>query len=202
MKNFKSFLVVTLLLFAGLSANAQTEKGRMKVGGTLLFNSGTPSVTYEFDGTNETYKGEPTSVFVMTPSFSYFVIDNLAVGVDLSFLSVSSKLEEGEGASKGNLLAFMPNVSYYFNTSSNFKPYLRGGVGYGRLSLGAGNVSSNHDGFVAAGTVGGAYFITNNVALDLGVNYTFASSKIGDEGVTSKYNINNFGAFVGFSIFF
>lgn len=198
MKNFKSFLVITLLLFVGLSANAQTEKGRMMASGSLLFNSGTPSITSE--GTTE--KGEASSVFAMTPSFSYFVIDNLAIGMDLSFVGASSKLEGGDDATKANVLALMPNVSYFFNTNSSFRPYLKGSVGYGRLSLGSGNLSRNFDAFAVAGTVGGAYFITNNVALDLGVNYTFASSKLDDEGLDAKVRLNNFGAFVGFSIFF
>lgn len=164
-----------------------------------MFNSATPTATYE--GT--TQKGEATSVFAMNPGLSYFVIDNLSVGVDLSFLSVSSKMIAGsDEALKGHIFSVMPNVSYYFDLNSAFKPYLRAGAGYSRLGLGAGNTTKNYGGFSATGTVGGAYFINKNVALDLGVNYLFATSKIDLEGAKTNVNLNNFGATVGLSFFF
>ena len=140
-----------------------------------------------------------SSFFAMTPSASYFVIDNLSVGVDLTFFSASSKLDrKSDKGTKGSVLAVMPNASYYFNASTSFKPYLRIGAGYGRISLGSDDVTRSYNGFAAAATVGGAYFITDNVALDFGINYTYASLKIEE----AKIKVNNVGAIVGFSIFF
>ena len=68
-----AFLTV---LTAGHSSHAQFNQGRMLVGGVASFSSLTTK-----DGSYST-KG---NVFTLSPQVGYFVINHLAVGLDVSF---------------------------------------------------------------------------------------------------------------------
>lgn len=86
----KLFLVGALALFGAI--NAQTEKGSWVVAGstTLGFNSIKSEVKY--DGVTE--DGPTLSTFTLTPSVGYFVMDNIAVGLDLGYTSIKQTEEE------------------------------------------------------------------------------------------------------------
>lgn len=95
----KLFTLAVALLF-GASAFAQNQ-GDMAIKATAAFqyyNSTDKTLNITVDNTN----------FAIGAGFSYFVIDNLAVSLDLGY------------ASGANSFLITPSVSYYVPLSSNF----------------------------------------------------------------------------------
>jgi len=96
----------------------------------------------EYNG-NESEGKETISIFTFTPSANYFVINNLAVGIDLSFSSTKDKYTE-PGYTEDyttNTFSIIPNATYFFK-SGNIAPYI--GAGAGLLSVGG---EQNYDKF-------------------------------------------------------
>ena len=149
-------LAVAFVLMAGIAAQAQTEKGTWLLGGNVAFQA--------TDG---------ASVFNASPNIGYFFSNNLAAGLEASFLSADGT----------NIYAFGPFIKPYFGKSEKGKFFGKGSF------LLAGGEGDSQAGFgVGAGY---ALFLNRSVALEFGANY----NKLGDAtGV--------FGLGVGFQIHF
>lgn len=151
----KTLLTLLLLLSCSLGAFAQTEKGGKEVGGSF-------SMSY--------MPSADLFHFALLPQFSYFVIDNLSIGG-----SLSAEL----AASEGQLIStftILPTAKYYFEASPKLKPYLMLQVGGGILTARDGSGSLGSGGvFQFGGGAGVAYFLTRNVALDLGLRVRVTS---------------------------
>ncbi len=188
----KLLFAAAFALFA--TANAQTEKGSWVVGAssTLGFNSTSSKVK----ANGHSVDGPKVSTFTITPSAGYFVIDKLAVGLDLGYNSATTKFDGDKYTA--STFGIMPTGTYYFTDNKTVKPYLGAGVGYASTKEKEGNYSVTVDGLAWKVKGGIAYFIATNTALDLGLGYTQFSNK--ENGVTT--NVNNFGVNLGFSIFF
>ena len=203
----KLFLASALALFGAM--NAQTEKGSWVVGGSTTLGFNSLKTEYKYDG--DTEDGPTVSTFALTPSVGYFVMDNLAIGLDLGFTSIKTK-EESEGwnnETTASTLALLPTATYYFKGSSNILPYLGAGVGYGSTNikyketyLGESDSDEDSYGGLAYKAKGGIVFLLNsNVGLDLGLSYVATNGKL-DSDNDVKVNSGGFGANVGFSVFF
>lgn len=136
----KGFLIL-LATCALNSTFAQTEKGKMLLGGQLSFSGNNQSSSL----VNEKYDSDiKTSSFSLEPSFGYFVKDNLAIGVDLGFGSTTTNSESSSQLTSYNdvynMLIDTKEVtkSYgvgvfarqYLKMSNKFMFYVNGGVGY------------------------------------------------------------------------
>lgn len=108
MKKYHNILTLLFLFCFSFSA-AQTEKGSLLLGGSASMN----------------FNIEPASSFSLrvNPSLGIFVVDRLAIGLDLS-----SGLTFGNNFQQYNL-GFIPNVKYYFGISDNFDVFIGGGFG-------------------------------------------------------------------------
>lgn len=152
----KTLLTLLLLLSCSLGAFAQTEKGNKEVGGSFSMSYTPKSSLFNF---------------ALTPQFGYFIIDNLSVG---GTLSVDFSTSKGQSTST---LAILPTAKYYFEASPKLKPYLMLQVGGGVMSAKSDfGVSATSSVFQFGGGAGVAYFLTRNVALDLGLRAQMSGS--------------------------
>ncbi|MEC5158140.1 OmpW family outer membrane protein [Chryseobacterium sp. MP_3.2] len=193
----KMFLVGAVALFATM--NAQTEKGSWVVGGstTLGFNS----VSTKYSAGNNSESDPKISTFTITPSVGYFVIDKLAVGLDLGYTSISTK-DDNENVSVSTT-SVLPTATYYFKSASNLIPYLGAGIGYASQKTEYGSEDLTLDGFAWKAKGGLVYLINQNVGVDLGLGYNqFVNTQDETEFSTEyKTTTSTLGVNVGFTLF-
>jgi outer membrane protein len=194
------------LLLAGAVAlfslsNAQMTKGDWVISGTtgLGFNS----IDTKTKVGGESYDGAKVSTFSITPSAGYFVIDKLAVGIDLGFTSITTK-EDGDKTTISSFSA-MPTATYYFANSSKLVPFLGAGVGYASNKTKE-TYSGSSDEYTADGLAwkvkgGVTYMATQSLGINLGVSFDQFSNKETFMGTEFKNTVNTFGVNVGFSYF-
>jgi hypothetical protein len=154
MKRF--LLAAAIVLVASVGAQAQTEKGTWLLGGNTTFQA--------TDG---------ATIFNASPNIGYFFSNNLAAGLEASFLSA-------DGAS---IYAFGPFIKPYFGKSEKGKFFGKGSF------LLVGGEGDSQAGFGLG--AGYALFLNRSVALEFGANY----NKLGEGSGT-------FGLGVGFQIHF
>lgn len=151
---FKSLTVVLLSVIFATIANAQTEKGRLGIYGSL---SAATTTANGISGTNFSV--------AMSPAVLYFVADNLAISPGIGAMYSGWSNGHSVSASIGG------GVDYYFG-SSDFKPFVGVNVSY-RTSkyVQAGVSSPSDDGLGYGGVIGLDYFFTNSTAIATTVNY-------------------------------
>ncbi|WPO84488.1 OmpW family outer membrane protein [Chryseobacterium sp. JJR-5R] len=196
----KKLLLAGAVALFGLS-NAQMTKGDWVFSGNtgLGFNSIDTKTKVE----GQTYDGAKVSTFSVTPSVGYFVIDKLAVGIDLGFTSITTK-EEGDKSTISNF-SVMPTATYYFMNSSKLVPFLGAGIGYasGKTKETYSNVSQEFTTNGLAWKVKGGvtYMATQSLGINLGVSFDQFANKETYFGTEYKNTVNTFGVNVGFSYF-
>jgi hypothetical protein len=82
MNKILSFLIVAVLSASSLSA--QTQKGSHLLGGTFSVNHSTTETNYDMNNPSLNENNRANS-FSIGPSYSYFVADNLGLGVDVGY---------------------------------------------------------------------------------------------------------------------
>jgi outer membrane protein len=209
----KNFLLVALLFSAIITA--QTEKGTFAISGKTGLGFNSTTVKYENGG--NTTNGPKTNSFNISPSFGYFVIDNLSLGLDFNYTTVTTKqkiLTLSPDAINGmivdekitqNTLSIVPTATYFFSKGKT-RPYINAGIGYGNtkqknsysaLSAEVSNYNISNNGLVWGAGAGLAYFISKTVSFDLGLDYSEFSFK--QNNVKTKSGA--FGANIGISVF-
>lgn len=196
----KKFLLLLSLSAFGF-VNAQTEKGSWVVGGSTTIGFNSVNTKEKSDG--ESYDGPKVSTFNFTPSVGYFVMDKLAVGLDLGYTSITTKYNDDGYTDKYTTSTFsiLPTATYYFTTDSKVYPYLGAGLGYASAKEKEDRYETTVDGFAWKAKGGIAYFITDKVAIDLGVSFNQFSNKEKEYGYEYKTIVNTFGVGAGLSIF-
>jgi hypothetical protein len=174
----KVFLIAALsaISFAGFS---QTSKGTWLVGGTAGF-------------TSSKYGDAKMSSINFSPNAGYFLINNLAVGLDVQVGSETSNSGvSGASDYKTSSTFFGPNVRYYFTSlGKNAKLFGSGQYAFGSTKDGSDKISATAWGLSA----GPAFFLNKNVALEVTVGYS--SAKVKDD----TNSTNSFGIRAGFQI--
>ena len=166
----KVILILAAFFFTNLTF-AQINKGNWFVSGNSTLQVSSSKV--------EGSSSSTTTVF-FSPSFGYFVIDGLSVGVSANILN-------SDGST---VYAFLPTASYYFQTQGSVKPFVEVGIGYGKISVD----EESTGGLSFGGGAGITYFINQNVGLNIGLQYLRGDY----DGAVN----NTFGGAIGFSIFF
>ncbi|MCZ4245035.1 outer membrane beta-barrel protein [Pedobacter punctiformis] len=181
-------LLLSLVAVAGLvyGANAQTEKGKVILGGNVGFN------TSKVDGAN---KADVS--FSIVPSAGYFVANNFAIGtgVGYTYNKEVSRLRQNEA------FVVAPFGRYYVGLSDQFKFF-------GQLSvpMAFGNnkiVDANGDTGAKVGSTtsigvnvapGFAFFPTKRIGIEVSVNgLGYNNFSIKDEATGAKVKTNSFG---------
>jgi outer membrane protein len=212
----KIFLLVALLFSAIITA--QTEKGTFAISGKT--GLGFSSTTLKHENSGNTIDGPKTSSFNISPSFGYFIIDNLSLGLDFNYTTLTTKQKAvflDSGSIGGftivdekitqNTLTIVPTATYFF-AKGKTRPYINAGIGFGSIEQKkkysgpstdddmSYNPSSNN-GLVWGAGAGLAYFVSKTVSFDLGLDYSEFSFKENDV----KTKSGAFGANIGISVF-
>jgi hypothetical protein len=181
-------LLLSVVAVAGLAfgANAQTEKGKVVLGGSVGFN------TTKVEGA-----AKSNVSFNVIPSVGYFVGNNVSVGLGIGY-----DYDKANSASRLNqAFVLAPNARYYVNLSEQFKFF-------GQLSVPMqfGNtkaLDANGDTGAKLTTTtsigvnvapGFAFFPTKRIGIEVSVNglgYNNYESK--NEATGAKYTTNSFG---------
>lgn len=206
----KKLLLAGAVALFGLS-NAQMTKGDWVISGNTGMGFSAQSSKIKVNGNTE--DGPKTSSFSITPSVGYFVMDGLAVGIDLGYNSTTTK-QDGDKLTS-SVFSVMPTATYYFQTGSKFVPFVGAGVGYAsnKTKYSINNNSSIYDpllmvdseyttdGFAWKAKAGVTYMATQSLGINLGLGFDQFSNKETYDNVDIKTNVNTFGVNVGFSYF-
>ena len=207
----KSTLLIFTFLLASISLNAQTQKGNWTFGGSAGFNFNSTNSKFKTDN----FESDPDTNTQLSflPSAGYFVIDNLAVGLQVQIANFKSESTfdagggdtfESEFTTKST--SINPFVRYYFGSNS-IRPYVQGQLGFGGSTLKSETSGSNDDEsknslFLYGGFGGVAFFINEHVSIDVGINYTSTRLKDKDDPRDDVRTVSNtFGFGAGFNIF-
>ncbi len=159
--------------------------------------------------------GPKVNTFSIIPSVGYFVIDKLAVGIDLGYVNTTTKYQGIK--STNSTFSIMPTATYYFTNSSKFVPFLGAGIGYasnktkysfykdinneGLDPLLMRDTETTTDGLAWKVKGGVTYMATSSLGVNLGISYDQFSSKETIMNTEVKTNVKTFGVNVGFSYF-
>lgn len=168
-----------LLLFAivftatAFTASAQTEKGKWLVGGGFTFASETDT------DPNDIYKTK-IKLFDFTPGASYFIMDDLALGLLIQFHSANYNENNEPNKTTGFFVA--PSLKYYLPIAEWFKFFgeLQIPVGSSKFEPFGGVVQKSQ--IVEARLIPGfAFFPSKKISLEFGIGKMYyRTTKSGD----------------------
>jgi outer membrane protein len=188
----KKILIACVLCLFVISLNAQTEAGKILVGGSSSFSMSANTYKYKSDDVNGTDgKGVDLS---LAPEAGFFVMDGLAVGLALDLGMSTYKQDDSDYKSTATSIVAAPFVKYYYGTG-NIKPFATASVGFGAQSYKQDNGTisqTNKAGVFGFGAgLGAAMFMNDNVALELGIGYSSMSSKDKEDNPTNYKDITS-----------
>ncbi|MBV8327617.1 OmpW family outer membrane protein [Chryseobacterium sp.] len=205
----KKLLLVGAVALFGLS-NAQMTKGDWVVSGDTGLGFNNTTTTVKVGG--QSFDGPKTNTFSITPSVGYFVIDKLAVGIELGYVNTTTKYDGNK--TTNSTFSVMPTATYYFTNSTKFVPFLGAGIGYAsnktKVDLKNSGLTGDPllmqtetttDGLAWKVKGGVTYMATQSLGINLGISYDQFSNKETYMNTDVKTNIKTFGVNVGFSYF-
>ena len=181
----KKMLITTVALWLGVISFtfAQVEKGNWLFGGSsnLEFNSDKEKIKTD----NDTHETGTYRDFDFRPQVGYFVIDKLPVGIFMDVSLDKSKSTDYDYETSYNDFVFGPFVRYYIVDLDGFMPFAEASVGLGggkqKSTYGSSENEEKYSVFSYKFGVGGTYFVTDNVGLDLFIGYGMKSQKYTDQ---------------------
>lgn len=198
----KTTLIASLIFATTLNAqteptNLPTAKGNWIIGGSTNLGFSSNKSTSKTD--NYSADGQKITNFNITPSVGYFVMDNLAVGINLGY--EVQKYDSYQNA-QNSTFSVIPSLTYFIEADSKAFPYVSAGAGYAFFNTKSDTNPGDKTNFFAWGAKAGlAYFITPSIAIDLGLTYQQLSTKYNaHDGIPeSKEIYKNLGAAIGFN---
>jgi hypothetical protein len=170
-----------LLLCSFSTSTAQTLKGDRMVGGSASFSV-----------------SEENTSLSLSPSMSWFVVNNLAIGgtVDYSYGRSSFSSDSFSYLTKSNSIYLGPSIRYYFTKEGRLGCFSFAGFGVRSGYYNYNGEKENATAFSGGIGVGLSYFITEQVALE-GLAGYYASDFFDDDRETYR----RFALSFGFQIF-
>ncbi|KAF5033826.1 Outer membrane protein beta-barrel domain protein [anaerobic digester metagenome] len=194
----KLIFIAAMGILLPLTLFGQTEKGKMLLGISSRYSLlpleeglsypdmmtlGFSTITFKSDDNND---GDSETLnyncFNFTPKFGYFVIDNLALGLDMN-IGMSSMKESNEFfeySSNGILLSAGPFLRYYFPVQKVL-PYIEAGatLGSSKTTYESGSENDEYKSSLnsVAGGVGIAALLGDKVSFDFMVGYISMTMK-------------------------
>ena len=191
----KLVLVSIFTILCNLTMRAQTEKGHFFFGADAGFSFS--SMKNDYGGPSYPNYEFKSTTFSITPSANYFIVNDLSLGLDLSFSTAKSESSFENAKYRSHSFSVVPTATYFFS-SGKFRPYLSAGAGYG-FSKGNSDESKLNS-TIFKGKGGIAYFFNSNVALNAGLEYRNSNYK--NKNTDAENKINTLAFTTGFSIFF
>ena len=174
---------LSIVFFAasiGFTAYAQkTETG---------FKSGDKFLSGGINFSNEKTGDAKTSTIEFSPSFGYFISNNVAVGLQLGASNSKTKADgvTSEDQSGFNAYAFS---RFYFTPESRFSIFGHAGLGYGVDNDKLDKVKTTHLSLNVAPGI--SYFLSDHFAIESTFgNLGFSSEKTNEEGSEATKNID------------
>lgn len=168
----KVLLLVAVMVMISSLSKAQAKKGDILVGATSSLNFGSMSSSIEYDG--ESTDIGKTTEFSFSPGIGYFVVDGLALGLDINWETSINKPDEGDEVKTSQFL-IGPFAKYYFG-ATNLKPFLESSFGFG-----SGNNDEQDYNISGYGLGGGvAVFLNEVVSLEFGLGYGGTTAQMKD----------------------
>lgn len=174
----KKAFILAAMVMAAAAASAQTQSGNFMLGGNIGFSS-----TKEKDKVdNTTTEGPRNTSLYLSPNIGYFIMDGLALGVNINYGRTVSKYEEDrprgvlERKYTYNAFTFGPMLRYYYMLGDKAAVFAHANAGFGSLSSKEkiGNTTRENPS-VKLQTLrvgpGLAYFITPSVAAEATLLY-------------------------------
>ena len=172
-------LVLCIILFSSISLLAQeddlkgiytdittainsallTKSGSKEISGFLSFNSFTTKYTYNEKMTQQ--------IFLIEPVFLYFFIDNIALGLDVSYLNQKTDYKSSEDSGTIEQTFVGPIAKMYFG-EDRLRPFILADYLY--------LVGDNYDGGVLDIGAGVFYHVTGNFGFSFFGKYGFMYS--------------------------
>ena len=191
----KHLLLITLA-FCSTIAFSQAQQGEFLIGADGSFDSSVTSTS--FDGDSKTYVSSGT----LGIKGGYFVINKLALGLDLSTTASLQTNDFNDIELTTTDYNFSPFARYYI-LENRIKPYFEGtiGIGFGneKRESNFGEFENKFTDFNLGLGAGVAIFIHKVVSIDLGFNYSFTNRDFRDTDFENK--LNNFSLNAGFSLY-
>jgi opacity protein-like surface antigen len=146
-------LVVFLVLVpASVFAQSPISKGTIILNGNLYYSS------QSYDNSDISY-----STLRINPQVGFFIVDNLALNLDLSY----EKIDIGIDISRYGI---GPNLRYYFDLEKYF-PFISIGYSFTSSSQDGGDYKQTGNQYILGAGI--SYLITKNVAIEASINYKF-----------------------------
>ena len=167
----KKFLLSLVLLSVIFVATAQTDKGDWMIGGSFRLNT-----------------SDNNTEIALTPDAGIFIINNLALGVNLGFVYLKS------GDVKVTSFGIGPFARYYF-TDAKVRPILHGNLNFMSRKteiVGVPSTTNNITSYFLGG--GAAIFISDQVSIDGLMGY--ANSKVKNSSGNGGFALS-----IGFQIY-
>jgi hypothetical protein len=182
-------LILLLSLVFSLNAFSQVDKPITK-GNIMLSGGGT--ISYSKIKSEYSSSSSNNSLFSisLTPGFSYFIIDNLAIGLNVTM---------GYNGAKNNqfyTLGVGPLVKYYFNNGL----FLNAEIGY-NYTRGINHTDGVIKFFSLKPGVGYAFFLNQKVSLEPSISYEFRNIKTDNIDISMINKVNNIMLELKFNIF-
>ncbi len=145
-----------------------------------------------YNSKNDKNSKEKTKDFTINPKIGYLLSDDLAIGVEVNYISST---QDVDGTDTRDVSAFGAGVfaRYYFlNLGQRFKAFGEVGVGFGTAKDDLADVKAN--GVNAGLNLGLNYFLTENMAITFGLAdvLSYNTSKLDVDGAenVSEFNAN------------
>lgn len=211
----KLAMLLCIAFISGLAfLQAQTTKGKILLGATsyafgMPISSSGGLMTLGFGSTKfksnaGSTNGDKLTNFNLQPKAGYFVIDNLAVGLETMIVSSSSKDPDTDDKFTTSIFVIGPFIRYYLPMSM-FSPFAELEFGIGNVKYketGTDNYTEKYNATIIGAGVGMAVPLGNMAALDLVLGYNSAKIKPTDNN-QDNYRIvtGGIGLKLGFVLF-
>ena len=192
----------TARVFTSANSHAKTKQGNIVLSGSAGFISSFYNIKVVYDG--ETYNEYNMNSVSLQPSFGYFIIDDLAIGLSSTITLNSSKYEDGDKYEETTFL-IVPTALYYFPIEGNIRPLIQAGIGFGGSSSKDIPKSGDDEKGSTFGPVfnfggGAAFFVRENISLNLGISYTSSNFTNSDDNKLQMKQ-GNFAGNIGISVY-
>ncbi|MBE0572909.1 MAG: outer membrane beta-barrel protein [Ignavibacteriaceae bacterium] len=197
-----SFFIILVLgcttLFSQVNSNYDGPKPEVRAGAKSFVFQYTPfqsNLEPVYVGTVSVPDGTISSIDLVGAGFRYFVTNQIAIGLGLSFGTSSSSLETEAGKSESSATLFGVGVdaNYHLMALYGISPYVGLNVNFGSLSgtdefTPEGGVTEETEfsgnGFGVAAQLGFDWFFTEG--LSLGGKYALGFRSLGEPEITSE----------------
>lgn len=182
MKTYRIFFVFIFLFFQSqlLFCQAALKQSVYTLGGSISFSSSKQNISNRFEPNLST----TNTIFSISPSFSYFIINNLLIGGNISFnyfeIETEFSLATSNFTSKSIQKSFGigPSVRYYFS-SGTVIPFIGISDRYTKQI----DADQNGNTFLAEGGIN--YFLSKSVAMEPFLSYSITSFTQSDSDINT-----------------